>query len=126
MKIVEHLYSKSKNYFISHQTHLLFLFLMLSVLFFLSRFPYINIFLSITGIVVVFWIIVLIVLRLNKRATFIFALIILLASPLFIIFKNKSLAELSGNTSYFLLLIGFVQNFWEYIKSLKEKNNQSV
>lgn len=113
---------KMKKYFLEHQLSLFLIFFISILLYFLSQLPYLNIFLSPWVLAIIIWILAVIILKLCVSASFIVALVLLCSVPFILIFKSNSLAEEVGNAVYFLLLIGFSQTFFAYLKTLKFKN----
>lgn len=117
------LYSKSRTYFSLHEPQLLFIFVMGLLINFLSKLPYFNIFLSPLVSLIFIWIMAVILLRLSADVSFLVSLVLLFITPVISIFRNDSMAEQVGNIVYFLLLIGFIQTFPAYLKTLKSRND---
>lgn len=124
MKKIKNIYLNFKNYFLSHQPQFLLFFMLILLVNFFSQLPYFNIFIFSLAGWGFFWIIVLMLFRLTGKASIVVSLILLISAPFFLIIKNSDLAEQIGNVAYFLLLIGFMQSFWQYLKEVKTKSEK--
>lgn len=114
---------KLKKYFLLHNPHFLLIFVIIVLINFLSKLPYFNIFLSPWVSLIFIWVLAVIILRLRAGASFFASLVLMLIAPVFFILKNDLVAEQLGNIVYFLLLIGFIQTFFAYLKTLKSRND---
>lgn len=125
MKKINRVLLKSKKYFVSHQPHFLFLLIAGATIYFLSVLPYFNIFFFPEGSIVLFIILSVYVLRLNEKIVFYFALFLLILVSILLMLKNNQQAEKIGNIAFFILIVGFIQNFWKYLKETKNGNEKS-
>lgn len=116
---------RSKKYFITHQSHFLFLLIMGFVIYFFSTLPYFNIIFFPEGSIMLFIILSIIILSLNEKTVFYSALFLLLLIPIFLVIKNNFLAEKTGNIAYFILIIGFIQSFGKYFKKIKDESKKN-
>ncbi len=125
MKKINSIFLKSKKYFVFHQPHFLFLLIAGAAIYFLSILPYFNIIFFPEGSIVLFIILSVYVLRLNEKIVFYFALFLLILIPLFLMVKNIQQAEKIGDIAFFILIVGFIQNFRKYLKEIKPENEKS-
>lgn len=121
MKRIINRISLIKHSFIEYQAVILFSLIVLGILFLFSFLPYFNLFLSIDTIIIIFWIIVVLLLWPPIKLSFVLSIIFSFAAYFFLLFNLDKLAEQAGNIIYMLLVIGFLQMLFSYIK--KEKLN---
>ena len=110
---------KFKTYIFTHGSSLLFIFVTGLLLYFLSGLPYFNILFSSGVSLMIIWIIAVIFLKLSANVSFLISLILIIIALAISIFRNDAMAEQIGNMVYFLLLTGFLQTFFIYIKEQK-------
>lgn len=118
-KIIKNIYLSLKNYFISHQSQLLLLLILVILSSYIPQIPYLNKLFSFWVRMGFLWVMTAIIFKQKVRISIIISLVLLVAALFLSIFKEKNITELIGNLIYFLLLLIFGQSFWQYLKEIK-------
>jgi len=91
---------------------------------FFSRLPYLGLLLTFTNRTILFWLFALFILRWPARSNFLLAAIVILFSLFSALRYRKEPEEVLGNIVYYLLVIGFSQYFWGYLKQIRKKREK--
>ena len=102
----------------ARQAHFMLIIICVVLIEFISGFPYFNIILSPWVNIVLIWLAIMIIFKLDYRVSFLFAFFLLLISAIVLILDNEPLAEMLANVFFFLLCIGLVQGFIVYLRSI--------
>ncbi len=120
----KHIYAVAQ-YLHTQRWRLVFLLAVFVLLDFLSRLPYFSLLLTFTNVTIIFWIVVMFVLKLPSKSSF-FVAIIFLFFAIINALRNRSIAqEVAGNIIYFLLLIGFIGYFRDFLKRLRKTHEKT-
>ncbi|GEM_PF-4765533 len=120
----KHTYTVAQ-YLYTRRWRLVFLLAIFVLLDFLSRLPYFSLLLTFTNLTIIFWIIVMFILKLPSKSSF-FVAIIFLFFAIVSALRNRNMSqEVAGNIIYFLLLIGFARYFWDYIKQMRKTHEKT-
>src|SRR3989338_4550440 len=115
---------KDKSKYLTKYKKYLFIILLFIFLTIFSRVPYINIFLSFWQPFLITWVIVVIVLKIKQWVNYFVGILLIILALIFLLLGKESVAEEFGALVYFLLLLGFIQDFSSYIVDLKRKNKK--
>lgn len=86
----------------------------------LSKLPYLNIVLLPWEIFLVTWIVGIYLLKIKSWVNYLFAILLLFGALILMLIGRMGTAEQIGNLIYVLLLVGFIQDTYLYLRSLKE------
>lgn len=106
-----------KHYFVEYQPFILLSFILLGTLFMLSRLQYFILFLTLDNIVIIFWITIVLLFWPPVKFSFILSIIFCFVAYFSSLFDVNVAAEQIGNIIYFLLVIGFSQMLFSYLKT---------
>lgn len=112
-----------KNFINRQYVFILFSFIVLIGLGLLAQIPYINLLLTPENIASIYWLLIILFFRPKICISFLLATILLMFAIVLIIIGLDSVAEKIGNIIYFLLVIGFMQSFLFYTKTVKHNND---
>lgn len=89
-----------------------------------SKLPYFNLVLSFWVVILVLWTISFVVFNLEYWTSYIFSLFLLILIFISVLFKREIAAEEAGNVIFYLMLLGFMDGFFSYVKTIKSKRKK--
>ncbi len=121
--LYKHIYSVVQYLYV-HRWRLVFLLAVYVLFDFLSRLPFVSLLLTFTNLTIIFWVTVMFVLKLPSKSSF-FVAIVFLFFAIVNALRNRTMSgEIVGNIIYFLLLIGFVRYFLDYVKRMRKTHEK--
>jgi len=112
-----------KNFINRQYVFILFSFIVLIGLELFSQIPYVNLLLTLENIAYIYWLLIILFFRPKICISFLLAVILLMFALILITVGFDYVAEKLGNIIYFLLVVGFIQSFLLYLKSVKHSND---
>ena len=112
-----------KNFISQQYVLILFSFIVLIGFALFAQLPYVNLILTPESIACIYWLLIIQFFRPKISTSFLLAVILLLLTPILIVVGLASIAEKVGNVIFFLLVVGFVQTFLLYLKTVKHSND---
>lgn len=123
MRKINELFMSIKNYSVLHKNFLIVSLAIIFAISIASRIPYLNIIFTPSITIIVYWLIIIVSFRLTEKISLRLVLILVFLTQIAILLSQEYLAEEFGNAIFFILLIGFLQIFWSYIKNIKLEND---
>lgn len=109
-------YRQAERYLYKNRWRLAFLSVAYMLLGTLTRLPYIGLLFTVPNTAILFWIVIMITLRLHPKNNFLFALILVFFAMFNTLRGRNASSEAIGIIIYALVVFGILQYFWLYIK----------